>query len=98
MRSTDRPQLAKAIAGLAEGDCLAVCKLDSLARSTRESAQHTAQPRGALALTCQNRGPGIGLRGYDRIEIRRAGARREDGNSLAPALTMTRGVPVSWLW
>jgi len=33
---TDRPQLAKAIAALAEGDCLAVCKLDRLARSTRD--------------------------------------------------------------
>jgi DNA invertase Pin-like site-specific DNA recombinase len=33
---SDRPQLAKAIAGLAEGDCLVVCKLDRLARSTRD--------------------------------------------------------------
>jgi DNA invertase Pin-like site-specific DNA recombinase len=32
----DRPQLAKAIAALAAGDCLAVCKLDRLARSTRD--------------------------------------------------------------
>jgi DNA invertase Pin-like site-specific DNA recombinase len=33
---SDRPQLAKALAVLAEGDCLVVCKLDRLARSTRD--------------------------------------------------------------
>ena len=33
---TDRQQLAKAIAALAEGDCLIVTKLDRLDRSTRD--------------------------------------------------------------
>jgi len=33
---SNRPQLAKAIAALAEGDCLVVCKLDRLARSTHD--------------------------------------------------------------
>ena len=33
---TDRGQLAKAIAALADGDCLIVTKLDRLARSTRD--------------------------------------------------------------
>jgi DNA invertase Pin-like site-specific DNA recombinase len=33
---TDRARLAKALASLAEGDTLVVCKLDRLARSTRD--------------------------------------------------------------
>ena len=33
---SDRPQLAKALSALAAGDCLVVCKLDRLARSTRD--------------------------------------------------------------
>jgi DNA invertase Pin-like site-specific DNA recombinase len=34
--TSDRVQLAKAIAALGEGDCLIVTKLDRLARSTRD--------------------------------------------------------------
>jgi DNA invertase Pin-like site-specific DNA recombinase len=33
---SDRPQLARTIAALGEGDCLIVTKLDRLARSTRD--------------------------------------------------------------
>jgi DNA invertase Pin-like site-specific DNA recombinase len=33
---SDSPQLAKALAALTAGDCLLVCKLDRLARSTRD--------------------------------------------------------------
>jgi DNA invertase Pin-like site-specific DNA recombinase len=41
---TDRPQLAKAIAALAEGECLVVCKLDRLAQHAR-SAQYSRHHR-----------------------------------------------------
>ena len=36
VRTVDRPQLAKAIQALGQGDTLVVCKLDRLARTTRD--------------------------------------------------------------
>jgi len=47
---TDRPALAKALGALSNGDTLVVCKLDRLARSTRDLLNTLAAiaERGAL--------------------------------------------------
>jgi len=46
---SDRPQRAKALSALTAGDCLVVCKLDRLARSTRDllNTLATISERGA---------------------------------------------------
>jgi DNA invertase Pin-like site-specific DNA recombinase len=54
---SDRPQLAKAIAALAEGDCLVVCKLDRLARSTSDLL-NTLDAIGKAGATFKSLGDG----------------------------------------
>ena len=54
---TDRAQLAKAIAALAEGDCLIVTKLDRLARSTRDLL-NTLDAIGKAGATFRSLGDG----------------------------------------
>jgi DNA invertase Pin-like site-specific DNA recombinase len=46
---TDRPALAKALTGLGTGDTLVVCKLDRLARSTRDLLNTLAEIAAAGA-------------------------------------------------
>src|SRR3974390_3182513 len=53
----DRPQLAKAIAALGQGDCLVVCKLDRLARSTRDLL-NTLAAVGEASATFKSLGDG----------------------------------------
>ena len=47
---TERPQLAKAIQALGNGDTLIVCKLDRLARSIRGTCSTLSTPSTKLAL------------------------------------------------
>jgi DNA invertase Pin-like site-specific DNA recombinase len=56
---TDRPALAKAIGGLGNGDVLVVCKLDRLARSTRDLLNTLAEiaRRGASFKSLGDPGP-----------------------------------------
>ena len=56
---SDRPQLAKSIAALAEGDCLVVCKLDRLARSTRDLL-NTLDAIGKAGAECRSARAGPG--------------------------------------
>jgi hypothetical protein len=63
---TDRPRLAKAIAALAEGDCLVVCKLDRLAMMRKPSC----------SISCSHSGPDGGAQ---RVKAGREGYGREDG-------------------
>ena len=54
---TDRPALAKALAALASGDTLVVCKLDRLARSTRDLL-NTLDAIGKVGATFKSLGDG----------------------------------------
>jgi DNA invertase Pin-like site-specific DNA recombinase len=54
---TDRPALAKAIAALGNGDVLVVCKLDRLARSTRDLL-NTLDTIGKAGATFKSLGDG----------------------------------------
>jgi|SRR6516162_5533761 len=47
LAKTDRPELGKLMRRLEEGDTVIVCRLDRLARSTRESAQRARRDQQA---------------------------------------------------